>query len=182
MRILALLLLTLIPGVAWAQTTDQRGLWFDVHPGLGLGGHPFEPSLGVRTSAGWWWGNYDRGFILGRSVGIGVAFRADVLGDVPRLAPSLEIRRTVDLLVVGYRWRVLAGPEWAAGELGVGARLGGTLKYRPSRWVGPTLDLEAGAAWVAGRVSPRFGVAIGVEITGPVSRRKREVPADPAER
>lgn len=149
---------------ALAQTSSQSGGWVDATTALGLGGSPFGPSFGVRASAGWWRGNYDHGYLLGRAWGVGVAGRVDLFGPELRLAPSLELRRTVDLLVIGYRWRVLVGPEWEGDDLGVGARIGGSLKVRPNRYIGPTVDAEAGAAWVGGRLSPRFSIGLGLEV------------------
>lgn len=168
--------LLLVPNVASAQTSRQKGLWVDVHPGLGLGGSPFGPTFGVRGGLGTWWGNYDADYLLGRSWGVGVAFRADLRTDPDRIrmAPSLELRRTIDLLVLGFRWRVMAGPEWEGDQLGVGARLGGSVKVRPTATWGPTLDAEVGAAWVGERVSPRIGLSLGFEVATPVRRRKKD--------
>lgn len=171
MRTLLLTLSLLVPASASAQTSRQVGLWLDGQPGLGLGGSPVGATLGVRGSTGVWWGNYDTGFLLGRSWGIGAAVRVDLFGPQMRVAPSLELRRTVDLLVIGYRWRVLAGPEWDGDAVGASARLGGTLKVRPNRYIGPTLDAEIGAAYIGGKVSPRGLIGIGVEVAFPVAGR-----------
>ena len=164
------------PSIAQAQTSAQTGAWIDVHPGLGVGGAPVGATFGTRVGLGYWWGNYDRDFLLGRSWGVGLAARADLFGPELRLAPALEVKRTVDLLVVGYRWRVLVGPELDGDALGVGARLGAGLKVRPSPYIGPTLDVEAGAAWVDGKVSPRFGLHLGVEVAFSWSGREDRDP------
>jgi hypothetical protein len=172
MRILPLVALLLAPVAADAQTTRQTGLWLDAQPGLGLGGQPFGATFGVRGSVGVWRGNYDDAFALGRSWGWGASVRVDFRGDSTRVAPMLELRRTLDLLVLGLRWRVMAGPEWEGDKLGVGARVGGTVKVRPSPFVGPTLDLEAGAAWIDGRVGPRIALSLGIGGAFPVAGRK----------
>mgnify|MGYP001284325370 CR=1 FL=1 len=161
---------------ALAQTSSQSGVWIDAQPGLGLGGSPFGPSFGTRASVGYWKGNYDFDYLLGRAWGVGLATRVDLFGPELRVAPSLEIRRMIDLLVLGFRWRVLAGPEWENDKLGVGLRVGGTVKVRPTPRIGPTIDLEAGAAWVDGRISPRIGVSIGVEIALSVQGREDRDP------
>ena len=173
MRTLPILLLLLAPMAASAQTTRQTGLWIDASPGLGLGGRPFGATFSARGSVGVWRGNYDDVFALGRSWGWGASVRVDLRGEDTRVAPMLELRRTTDLLVVGLRWRVMAGPEWEGGKLGVGARLGGTIAYRPSPYIGPALDIEAGAAWVDGRVGPRGAISLGIAGAFPVAGRQR---------
>lgn len=161
---------------AWAQTSAQAGVWADYTPGLGLGGSPFKATFGQRLSAGYWRGNYDHGYLLGRAWGFGLAGRVDLFAPDPRGSLAFELRRTVDLLVVGYRWRVLVGPEFSGDAVGAGARLGGTLKYRPTRNFGPTLDAEAGAAWVDGRVSPRFSIGIGFEAAFSLKGKEKRDP------
>ncbi|MFK7928651.1 MAG: hypothetical protein AB8H79_10725 [Myxococcota bacterium] len=177
MRILFLTLLLFAPTTALAQTSAQVGAWFDASPGLGVGGSPVGATLAVRGSTGVWWGNYDSGFLLGRSWGVGADVKVDLFGPNVRVAPSLELRRTVDLLVIGYRWRVLAGPEWDGEDLGGSLRVGGALKVRPNRYIGPTLNAEVGAAYVGGKFSPRGTVGIGVEISFPVSGREPDYAA-----
>jgi len=176
--VLTLVMSLAVAAPARAQTSAQQGGWIDVQPGLGLGGSPFGPSFGTRASLGWWRGNYDHGYLLGRAWGVGVATRVDLFGPELRVAPSLEIRRMIDLLVLGFRWRVLAGPEWEDDQLGVGLRVGGTIKVRPTPTVGPTLDLEAGAAWVDGKVSPRLAVSLGVEVALSWKGKERNDPDD----
>lgn len=170
---LPLLVALLLPGVAYAQTTRQTGMWVDAVPGLGLGGDPFGATLSLRGSVGVWRGNYDDVFALGRSWGYGAAVRVDLRGESTRIAPMLELRRAIDLFVIGLRWRVMAGPEWEGAKLGIGARVGGTLAYRPSPYIGPALDIEAGAAWVDGRVGPRGALSLGIAGAFPV-RPKRD--------
>jgi hypothetical protein len=162
-RALVMLATLLLPAVAAAQTSTQTGLWFDGGGGLGLGGAPFAPAGSARAAIGMWTGNYDDRLALGRSWGFGAAARADLGDGTRRVAPHVEVRRQVDLLVVGLRWRVQAGPEWHDGAWGVGARMGGRVAYRIRPALAPHLDLEAGAAYVAGGVRPAMSVGIGLE-------------------
>lgn len=173
MRLFPLLVVLLAPVAAHAQTTRQTGLWIDAHPGLGIGGQPFGANFSVRGSIGAWRGNYDDVFALGRSWGWGASVRVDVRGDDTRIAPMVELRRTIDLFVVGVRWRLMAGPEWEAGKLGAGGRVGGTISYRPSPYIGPALDIEAGAAWVDGRIGARGAISLGLSGAFPVAGRRR---------
>lgn len=162
-RAFVILAALLLPAAAAAQTSPQAGLWFDAGGGLGLGGAPFAPAGTARAAIGVWSGNYDDRLALGRSWGVGVATRADFAGGALRVAPHVEVRRQVDLLVVGLRWRVQAGPEWHDGAWGVGARAGGRVAYRIRPALAPHLDLEAGAAYVAGAVRPAMSIGIGLE-------------------
>ena len=73
---------------ALAQTSSQSGVWIDAQPGLGLGGSPFGPSFGTRASVGYWKGNYDFDYLLGRAWGVGLATRVDLFGPELRVAPS----------------------------------------------------------------------------------------------
>ncbi|MFT7520561.1 MAG: hypothetical protein ACI9MC_002710 [Kiritimatiellia bacterium] len=169
MKYLPLLLVLLAPISAHAFTSRQTGIWFDAHGGLAIGGTPIKAGLGYRGSVGILQGNYDRSYALGRSWGIG----ATVHHHVDRhLATMLEVRRHIDLLVLGVRLRAMAGPEWEQGKMGATARVGAGLKIRPTPIIGPTIDIEGGASYIDGVVSPRFGVHLGVEISIPVAGRE----------
>lgn len=165
MRILFLLTGLLATTPALAQTSSQVGAWLDGSGGLAAGAPPFYAGIGGRGSTGVWWGNYDDRMALGRSWGVGASVRLEDHPDALRVAPMVELRRQVDLLVVGLRWRAQVGPEWHGSDLGVGARIGGTVKVRPRPWIGPTLDLDLGAAWVQGEVRPSAILSLGVEGT-----------------
>lgn len=181
LSLLAVLLFAAAPAVA--QTSAQTGLWYEGSGGIGLGGAPLQSSWTTRGGLGLWWGNYDDRLALGRSWGVGAAVRYEPGRGVPRIAPSVELRRQIDLLVIGLRWRVQAGPEWHGATLGAGARVGGTLVVRPRPWLGPMIDVEAGASYIAGRVRP--AVALSVGLTGAFrlsDRRRRREASDVQDR
>jgi len=178
LRPLVLIASLLTPAAAWAQTSAQTGVWLDASGGAAIGGRPFGLDPSTRVSLGLWRGNYDDRMALGRSWGGGVAFRLDARSGALRVAPTIEVRRQLDLLIAGLRWRVAAGPEWHGDRVGVGARVGGTLMVRARPTFGPILDLEAGAAYVDGQVRPAAALGIGIagalRIRDQQRRRERE--------
>lgn len=159
---------------AFAQTSAQAGGWVDASGGLSVGSDPLHFGPGGQGSLGIWWGNYDDRRALGRSWGLGAALRYEHRSAQPRVAPMLELRRQIDLLVVGLRWRVQAGPEIHGDVLGVGARVGGSAMVRVRPWFGPTLNLDVGAAYVGGQVRPSGLATLGFEGSFRLFDRRRQ--------
>jgi hypothetical protein len=152
----------LVPSVALAQTSSQVGAWADASGGVALGGGALRADPTARLALGAWWGNYDDALALGRSWGLGAAVRLDARRGEPRVAPMVELRRQIDLLILGLRWRALAGAEWHGDALGVGARVGGSLMIRVRPQIGPFIDLEAGGGYVGGAFRPAMAAGVGV--------------------
>lgn len=159
---------------AHAQTANQRGVWLEASPSVVVGDWPITGAFGARTSVGFWKGNYDRDLALGRSWGLGLSTLWINAQDGHVVAPAVELKRSVDLIVVGYRWRVNAGPEVQNGEWGGHLSVGGTFKYRPRPWIGPTLDAQLGAVYREGQIQPRAVVSLGVEMVSALRKRQRQ--------
>lgn len=180
LRPLLLSAILLAPAATWAQTSAQTGMWIDASGAATLGGTPFGLDPSTRVSLGLWRGNYDDRMALGRSWGGGLALRYDARAGAPRLMPSVEVRRQLDLLIAGLRWRANAGPEWHGEQVGVGARIGGTAMLRARPTFGPFVDLEAGAAYVDGQVRPAVALGLGVatafRLRDQQRRRERQTP------
>ena len=124
-----------------ALTTPQSGLWVQGLGGLSVSRVGAAP--GWQVGAGWWWGNYDREYALGRYWGLGVAAHQEWSQGGLRTSPQLELRRGNDVIVVGTHWFLSAGPSIAEADLGVEARagFGGRFRFNPS--VSGLVRLEA---------------------------------------
>ncbi|MBX2798213.1 MAG: hypothetical protein KTR31_11100 [Myxococcales bacterium] len=175
----ALLMIATWGTQAHALSTRQSGPGFDLAAGLGMGGAPVRAGLGGQLSAGWWTGRYDEAYALGRYWWVGVTGRVDTPFDGATVAPMLEIRRGVEVLVGGLHGFVSGGPvqfvvsEGPAPALGWTARAGVAGKFRRSRFVGLTLRLEGGANVVAGKPSAVVGVLVGLSYARPASKVQR---------
>lgn len=161
---------TWLLGTALAASglADQRaGAWVDAHAGLGLAGAPAAVGFGSDASVGVWSGRYDPDYALGRYVGVGVGVRTGPRG---HLAGLLEVRRGVDLLIMGLHGFGAVG--WDLGldaplaEVGFGVKA----RVRPTgRFVGWELRVRAGAEF-ADQVRPVGGVTLGAAFAGPWRR------------
>lgn len=138
---------------ASALTSPQSGPGAELAVGLGLGGERVAAHVGGVAAVGWWFGHYDDQYSLGRYWWVGPAVRADWRPGGVRIAPLLEVRRGVDLLVVGVAPLIAAGPVWSDGTLGWTARLGLIAELRRTRSWSADLRLEAGVEV--------FGSAVG---------------------
>lgn len=159
---------------AWAQTTRQAGLWVDLTAGLAVDSRPPVAGPAVKLGTGAWWGNYDRDYLLGRSWGAGASFRVTGQNGAPTWTGLVEVRRHIDLFVLGLRGRAFAGPERYSSTWLAVAGLGGGLKLRPKRTVGPLVEIDFGAGWSPGLVDLRGTLSLGVEFASPVWRRSRK--------
>lgn len=154
---------------ALALTSKQGGPSFDLAAGLGLRGAPVHPAVGGQLSLGWWTGVYDDQYAFGRYWWIGTTVRADWRPDTFGLTPMLEIRRGLELIVVGVAPFVAGGLTVDPGgdTLGATGRAGVELKFRRSRYWGLSLRLEAGADVVDSTVGFAGGALIGVSFARP---------------
>lgn len=159
--------------------------------GVGVGGRdlPFAFAVTSGLGLGGWWGRYDREGALGRHVAVLVNVRSDfaaerAYGVQHHLMPTLEVRRGVDLLVIGYRVGGQVGP-WLGlpltraevvtggepprdGPIGLTARAMGMLVWRARPPLGVYLRVDAGVdvdlrAGTPNPVQPALGVLVGFE-------------------
>lgn len=164
-----MILLLLAVGTARAAiTADRTGAFVDAAVGAGSAG---GPTLALSASFGGWRGRYDDELSFGRFWGAGVGIRQDLPGDGGlRTAYLAEVRRGMDLVVVGANGWVAAGPllvepgsTVGTPALGVAARLGGAVELRRSSTTGIALRLEVGADAVGGGVAPAGQLTLGIQ-------------------
>lgn len=180
---LALLpMLALSPAAHAGLSQPTQAVYLQLGGGLGAGDRPFRPGIGWNAGFGGIIGRYDDSFAIGRHIGVGVQVRQDVqLHDIApelRTAPMFELRRGIDLLVVGLRASVMGGPllHTFTGPLpntgavniprtslvGGTARISGTAQYRFKRAWSAFVRLEAGVD-VVETVQPTMAFTLGVE-------------------
>jgi hypothetical protein len=153
---------------SFALTSRQHGPALDLGVGLGVGAAPARPMLGIAASAGWWVGTYDDEYAFGRYWALGPTVRVD-LGRGARVAPTLELRRGLELFVAGVAPFVAVGPVLTGDGVGATARIGLNGKLRRTRSVGLTVRFEGGADWVAGAPSFTGGLLLGGAWARPIS-------------
>lgn len=153
---------------ALALTARQGGPSIDLGAGLSLGGSPFAANAGGHFALGWWTGTYDDQFSFGKYWSFGLSNRFDFGLTDQRwsLAPMFEIRRGLELIVVGVHPFLAGGPILVAQgdeDLAIGwtARAGIGGKFRRSRFFGLTARIEGGVDSAAGAVSPAFSLLLG---------------------
>jgi hypothetical protein len=169
--------LILLATVADAAITDHRsGAYVDLAGGLGYTGRARGPALGdpprsapaaaLDMAVGGWWGVYDDDLSLGRYWGAGVRVEEDVDGPDVSLRPMVELRRGMDLIVVGVHGYAALGPVFsnpgAEDDTGLAARIGGGLELRRTPVLGIELRLEGGADLIDGTVQPAGSLLLGV--------------------
>lgn len=163
---------------AHALAEPQVGPLVEVVGGFGAGGAPFHPGFGAAATVHLWAGRYDDQYAIGRYWSVGPTFRADytlATSTTPaalRLAPLFEVRRGLELIVVGLNGFVGGGPLFVApddGELTLGAtaRAGLGLEYRRSRFWGVAVRLEGGADFVGDSVGAVAGALVGFQFSRP---------------
>jgi hypothetical protein len=169
-----LLLLSLL-SPALALTSQQSGPSLDLAAGLGLRGAPVSAALGGDLSLGWWIGTYDDQYAFGKYWWLGASGRVDWRPDALGITPMVEVRRGLELFVVGVAPFVGAGPVLSVvsggGDVPVGltGRAGVMVKMRRTRFLGISLRLEAGADVVGGSPSFAGGALFGVSWARPAS-------------
>lgn len=157
--------------LAGSGLADPRaGAWADVHAGLGVGGAPFTAGFGSDASAGVWVGRYDPDYALGRYLGAGLGLRTGPDGLV---AGMVEVRRGVDLLIVGLHGFGAAGWDFGGSAPLVEVGLGVKARVRPTgRFVGWEVRLRGGAEF-ADVVHPVGALTLGASFAGPWRRSAR---------
>lgn len=152
-----MLIAALLASPAAALTAHQSGPLADLGVGVGFGGAPV-PADGVPSSRpltavspeaalslGWWWGVYDDQYAFGRYWAVVANGHADWRRDALVITPTVEVRRGLELIVVGLYGGLgggaVLGPEGAPGWT---ARASAGAKLRRTRFFGLSLRLEAG--------------------------------------
>lgn len=206
---LLVVLLTMLPATALAGLGDRsHGAYFDVSGGMGAA-YGMPTGVGAEIGAGGWVGKVDDAFAIGRTWSFGVRAHAD-FGFEPevlnsRTALTVEFHRNIDLLVVGLRFGLQAGPvlrlpygvPCAASDGGIRCyaqrtALGGTvlgdaaLVYRFHRNWGLQLKgvLGVDIGTTEFPVVPVGGVLLGIAFEAPIRRAVEavapaEAPVDP---
>lgn len=161
--------LALAPLTASALTTHLSAVGFDLTAGAGWRAPPAR-GVGEGTLAlGWFRGQFDDQFSFGRYWWVGPTARVDVgLDGAVTLAPQLEVRRGLDLLVAGFGYGLAGGVVVGGPELGWTARAVGVGRFRRSRSFSLTGRLEVGADGAAGAVGFAGGVGLGITVAKPL--------------
>lgn len=144
--------------------------------------------MGWYGHLGIWVGRYDDDMALGRHWGFAVTARQDWITPpshpvgLLRTAPMFEIRRGLDLLVVGFSGFIAGGPlletqAKATALSGGTARIGGNVKWRFHASWGLNLRVEAGVdvfdeASGPIRVGGQLGVTLGIEFAEMFKNKK----------
>ncbi len=165
-RVLALLVL-LLPSTAAALSQPRQGPYVDVSGGLSAELLPTALGPEWGLSAGWWWGEYDDVYALGRYTALGLTLRQAWVAGGLRTLPQVEVRRGTDVLVVGYHAFLSAGPELGERGLGAVALIGGGAKMRFTPHVGLGVRVAAGVSWVDSDLHPRAHPGLYLEWSRP---------------
>ncbi len=163
------MLLALAPLTASALTTHLSAVGVDLAAGLGWGGAPLRPAAGGVVSVGWFRGQFDDQFSFGRYWWLGPTARLDTDFGTWRVAPTLELRRGLDLLVAGVSYGLTAGPVLAPGAApGWTARAVGVARLRRTRSFSFTSRLELGVDGRGPSVGFAGGLSLGCTVAAPL--------------
>lgn len=109
-----LALLLAAPAPAGELAGHTAGLTVDVGGGLAMGDIPWTPGGGWSLGLGGWWGKGDAGGAIGRHVAVLARWRGELGGTELRNYPGIEVRRGIDLLVLGVRFGGFVAPRLRA--------------------------------------------------------------------
>jgi len=133
------------------------------------------PSAGGAVAAGWWFGQYDDAYALGKFLGLGTHLSVEHSQRGTMLTPQLELRRGWDILLAQINGSLRVGPEFARASSTHEARwrasLGGQVKYRYHRYWGAFLSVHGGV--ITGReanspLGPTINASLGIAWSAPV--------------
>lgn len=165
---LVLILSLLSP--AHALTMDRAGLTWDLSAGAGMQIPPGQAQGTALLGLSWWWGPYDSSYAIGRYWSVGLVDRLDGIPGTLELSPMVEVRRGVDLIVVGWAMGLGVGPAIRLTDentLGATARASLTGEFRRHRFWSLSLRLEAGATMIGGTASGVGGILLGTQFSRP---------------
>ncbi len=165
-----LLLALLLTPTADALTDDRSGPSFDLAVGGSMQAPPVFGGVTGFTSFGWWAGTYDDSYAIGRYWSVNLNARVDYQLDADlHIAPSLEVRRGLDLVVVGWYFGIGGGPVWTpqGGSMGAGGRIAFGGEFRRTRFLGLTLRVEAGVDAVHGEIVAAGAMLLGFQFSRP---------------
>ncbi|MCO4747528.1 MAG: hypothetical protein KC912_22195 [Proteobacteria bacterium] len=165
--LLVLVLLSLAPVAEASFTSPREGLWFQAAGGFAADLRGAGP--GWHAGGGYWWGNYDNDYALGRYWGVGVTARQDYVRGELSTVPMLELRRGNDVIVVGLHWFVSAGPVIRPNAIGAEARGGVGGRFRLNPALSAFLRLEAMGGYVDAPTAGG-GVVIGMMWSRPTDK------------
>lgn len=166
------LLLVLWPAAASALPTTRSGPYVDALVGA-MGTVPLSGGLSWEAGAGWWFGPYDEDYAIGRFTSVGVGLRQDLRGGALFTALPVEVRRGLDVIVLGGHGFLAAGPTFAGDDVGAlvegGAGVKGRFRFS-GPFVGYVLRARLGAEIGGGDVIGRGALTLGVEWAAPARR------------
>lgn len=178
-----LALLFVAPPARASLGGPSHGMYAQIAGGGGMLVPPLGGAIGWQAGGGGWIGRYDDDYALGRYWGFGFIGRQDRVylpgGASLRTVPLIEVRRGMDLLVLGVQGYVAAGPLFSAQtghslQVGGAIRAGGGIKYRFKPHWGLTATAEAGVDILGGSAQARLALRLGVEFSTPI--RKKSTP------
>ena len=177
-RPMTFLLSLMLPTSAFALTGARHGIGADVSAGVSLASVGARPHFGAMLGAGWWSGRWDDAYAIGRYWQVGVTGRFDTQfnGGV-RIAPMLEARRGIEVLVAGVIPFVAGGIVTSTGGdpdddgFGFTGRGGVIGKFRWHRRHGGTLRLEAGVDVLGGQPQFTGSLLLGFQFSQPFGKR-----------
>ena len=168
-----MLLLLVALTSAHAITEDHAGAYGSIGGGLAITEAPARPAPGWFAAGGFWWGQYDNAYAIGKFTGLGVAAHQTLGPSGLRTAPMLEVRRGFDLIVTQVHGFVSGGPLLTTSAegttVGATARAGLGARYRFHRFWGVSLRLEGGADFSSGPVAGVGSALVTFDVSRPFS-------------
>ena len=173
MNVLSWLVLLLAPG-AQAFTVPMQGVYAET---MVSGQLVATPSVGGSAGAGFWFGQYDDAYALGKFVGLGTHLSVEHSQRGTLLTPQLELRRGWDILLAQINGSLRVGSEFVAASPTQSPRwrasLGGQVKYRYHRYWGAFLNMHGGVITAMepnGPLRPTLNMSLGLAWSAPVSK------------
>jgi hypothetical protein len=173
MNALSWLVLLSAPG-AQAFTLPMQGVYAETM----LSGNVVDTArVGGAATAGFWFGQYDDAYALGKFLGLGTHLSVEHSQRGTMLIPQFELRRGWDILLAQISGSLRVGPEFAQTSSTRSPRwrasVGGQVKYRYHRYWGTFLNVHGGVITAAdpdGPLGPTLNASLGIAWSAPVSK------------
>lgn len=155
-------------------SSHRIGLSLDAGVGGNIDTARVQPAVAGLAHIGLWTGKYDDAYSLGRYWSAGPTLRVDWRPDALRLAPMLEVRRGVDILLLGGHLFIAGGAlsfhpeEGPASPIGWTARTGLGVKLRRHAhwgWIG---RFEVGLDQLDGQTAATLALIVGGSFARPL--------------